>query len=420
MAPVDFFSWQPQIVDLLDGAARGDFDRLTAALLPSGAAGSRLLLPYGSLINGSCEDPSTADLDVTILEKHDAPPDRDRDCRSVATLSTQLREAGYVDVDAITTGARKPVLRFMDGGSGRRIDLTVENRHAVKNSLLVRQYIKNPRCLALVKRVKEWAKQKGLILDKTNGLLSSYGYTLLVICFLQRRRVIAVFAPEDVGALGESLSVASAPAQAGGPADHSVAVEEEDFVGFIQFLASRIFAAATGGGRSVDVLSIRDVSLDQGRSARQHTCFSAIEDPYEPEQDRGATSIEEPRRMIVCRRPVKLRDAVLAELQCMCSRLLQAPGRVNSASKSSCSTMGTVPSPTDSATTITVDSGSSKNSASATSHDHEHGPVVSSQIAEQLAKIQNDVSLVLSCVGNFPRFSSAVIRASSFQSWTRG
>ena len=191
--------WRERICSLLEPSAHEDFERLASALCTS------FLFPYGSLLNGLCgassfeqrsvrgrispekssapsgREAEGADLDVTILNNPAdpaAPGDRQRTIHELHNVASILAQAGgYEQLQTITRGARMPVVRCVDATSGRKIDVTIDNAKAVMNSLLLRTYaVQSPRCRALAKRVKSWAKQRELILDTTNGLLSSYTY----------------------------------------------------------------------------------------------------------------------------------------------------------------------------------------------------------------------------------------------------
>lgn len=180
--------WHSRINDLLDPAARADFDRLESTLAP--ARKHTRLFPFGSLVNGlECDGRRgiQADLDVTILEQDPGrpPPARHVLVPAIHKYAELLKQAGYGEVTAVTQGARMPVVRGLDPQSGRKIDVTVENSNAVLNSLLLRTYaVQFPRFAALATKVKTWAKARGLILNATNGLLSSYCYSLLSAAYL--------------------------------------------------------------------------------------------------------------------------------------------------------------------------------------------------------------------------------------------
>eukprot|EP00392_Amoebophrya_sp_AT5.2_P007719 g7734.t1 len=71
------------------------------------------------------------------------------------------------------------------------MEITVNNNFAVMNSNLLQQYMTCPLARDLALRVKAWAKDRGLIRDAKNGLLSSFAYTLMVVSFLQGRKLLS-------------------------------------------------------------------------------------------------------------------------------------------------------------------------------------------------------------------------------------
>lgn len=92
------------------------------------------------------------------------------------------------DIKSILT-ARVPIIQFYDPDSKMNIDISLQNTLAVYNTKLLRAYSRiDPRTRMLVFLVKNWAKLRG-INSPQNGTLSSYGYVLSVIHFLQHRYI---------------------------------------------------------------------------------------------------------------------------------------------------------------------------------------------------------------------------------------
>lgn len=88
--------------------------------------------------------------------------------------------------------ARVPILKLEHKASGTDVDLAFNNVLGVHNSALLRVYVTadpSGRPAMLVAAVKAWAKAAG-VKDSSVNTLSSYGWTLLVIFFLQRRGVL--------------------------------------------------------------------------------------------------------------------------------------------------------------------------------------------------------------------------------------
>ena len=92
---------------------------------------------------------------------------------------------GYCEFNLVDS-ARKCVLKIYDPENNLKIDVTLNNQLAVRNSLLIRRYVEmceNVKTLLLL--VKLWSKENGIVLNGTrNGYLSSYAYVLTVLVFL--------------------------------------------------------------------------------------------------------------------------------------------------------------------------------------------------------------------------------------------
>jgi DNA polymerase sigma len=92
----------------------------------------------------------------------------------------------FAEVKAIPT-ARMPVVKFVHAATGIHADVTVNNRLALANTKLLRDYAAiDPRLRQLALAVKLWAKQRR-VNDAYIGTLSSYAYVLMCISHLQRR-----------------------------------------------------------------------------------------------------------------------------------------------------------------------------------------------------------------------------------------
>lgn len=81
--------------------------------------------------------------------------------------------------------ASVPIIKFVDTISGCECDINVNNTVGVRNTHLLRAYCGvDSRVRPLVVVVKKWAKTQG-INDASQGTLSSYALTLMVIHYLQ-------------------------------------------------------------------------------------------------------------------------------------------------------------------------------------------------------------------------------------------
>jgi hypothetical protein len=104
----------------------------------------------------------------------------------IEKLGAVLTAGGMENVQARST-ARIPIVLFTDPVSGMDCDISFNNPLAIRNTLLLASYsVIDPRVRQLAYVIKHWAKQR-----KANspheGTLSSYGYLLCLVHFLQSR-----------------------------------------------------------------------------------------------------------------------------------------------------------------------------------------------------------------------------------------
>eukprot|EP00644_Phytophthora_capsici_P011706 jgi/Phyca11/123173/e_gw1.50.36.1 len=93
----------------------------------------------------------------------------------------------FASVDTTRLTARIPIVMFVSRASGIECDLCVENRLAQRNTSLLRAYASaDPRVRMLAYVIKRFVKQRRMNCA-AEGTLSSYGYLLLLIHFLQRQ-----------------------------------------------------------------------------------------------------------------------------------------------------------------------------------------------------------------------------------------
>jgi DNA polymerase sigma len=77
-----------------------------------------------------------------------------------------------------------PILKFIDDESGFQVDFNVNNLLGIINSNLIFTYVQiDHRFHIMNVFLKWWAKSVG-ILGASNGYLSSYALTLMIIAFL--------------------------------------------------------------------------------------------------------------------------------------------------------------------------------------------------------------------------------------------
>jgi terminal uridylyltransferase len=118
------------------------------------------------------------------------PPGRDvhADDRPalIETIGEALRLMGMNDVRPRST-ARIPIVQFIDPVTGLECDISFNNPLALCNTKLLRTYSEtDPRVRPLVYIIKNWAKNRQ-INAPGDGTLSSYGYRMLLLHYLQLR-----------------------------------------------------------------------------------------------------------------------------------------------------------------------------------------------------------------------------------------
>ena len=95
-----------------------------------------------------------------------------------------LESAGAKNVQVGDT-ARVPIVLFADPQTGLDCDVSTHNPLALRNTELLRAYAKiDGRVRGMAYVIKKWAKIRGFN-SPSDGTLSSYGYILCVLAFLQ-------------------------------------------------------------------------------------------------------------------------------------------------------------------------------------------------------------------------------------------
>ena len=115
----------------------------------------------------------TGDLDLCLSFKNKTPQ------KVLRKLSGLLHEEGMEDIQLIPK-ARIPIVKFKDPRSGLDVDISLDNRLAIYNSMMLKSYAQEERLRQLVQMIKYWASRRG-INNAFEGTLSSYAWTLLSI-----------------------------------------------------------------------------------------------------------------------------------------------------------------------------------------------------------------------------------------------
>ena len=116
------------------------------------------------------------------------------------------RHARYSDAQAVTD-TKMPIVTLTDTGTGIKCDLNTASRIGVLNTRFVRFCAdQDPRAREVMLVVKDFCAAHGLTGSGRGDHLSNYGLTLLVVAFLQERRLLhPLHALQQVAGLGEEL-----------------------------------------------------------------------------------------------------------------------------------------------------------------------------------------------------------------------
>lgn len=115
----------------------------------------------------------TGDLDLCLSFKKKPPQ------KVLRKLSGLLHEEGMENIQLIPK-ARIPIIKFKDPRSGLDVDISLDNRLAIHNSMMLKSYAQEERLQRMIQMVKYWSSRRG-INNAFEGTLSSYAWTLLTV-----------------------------------------------------------------------------------------------------------------------------------------------------------------------------------------------------------------------------------------------
>ncbi|KAJ3023004.1 hypothetical protein HKX48_004627 [Thoreauomyces humboldtii] len=145
---------------------------------------------FGSAINRLGFKSSDVDIILEIANSKHMSPKAIAQTKSVWRLASMLRRYGMHNVLAIA-GARVPICKFEDPESGLSCDMNFGNMLGRYNSELLRMYTDlDPRVRPLIVLLKSWAKNRDVNDAADGGTISSYGYSLMVINYMQVRGIL--------------------------------------------------------------------------------------------------------------------------------------------------------------------------------------------------------------------------------------
>lgn len=144
------------------------------------------VLPFGSSETGLGFGGCDIDLGIYFEDMNVDAQGQFLPQKRVDLLATACERLSVAfEVQEFVRNARVPVIKLWDAKRQVAFDVCIGGINALLNTALLKYYgCVDPRVRPLVFAVKFWAKQRG-INDPVNGTLSSYGYTLLLIFYLQ-------------------------------------------------------------------------------------------------------------------------------------------------------------------------------------------------------------------------------------------
>ncbi|RMX64381.1 hypothetical protein DD238_006662 [Peronospora effusa] len=142
---------------------------------------------FGSSANEFGNEHSDMDMCLVLPEANTPTVEEKQRMLLEVVARLESRPDLFISVDTTRLTARIPIVMFVSRTSGIECDLCVENRLAQRNTSLLRAYASaDPRVRMLAYVIKRFVKQRRMNCA-AEGTLSSYGYLLLLIHFLQRQ-----------------------------------------------------------------------------------------------------------------------------------------------------------------------------------------------------------------------------------------
>ncbi|KAI8321845.1 Nucleotidyltransferase [Martensiomyces pterosporus] len=126
----------------------------------------------------------SSDVDLVIFT-----PSLSNEKEFMRSLSYKLRSVEMANCFYIA-GARVPMISFVDTVTGLECDMSMNNTLGLQKTALLDAYLAcDPRVRPLAMAVKHWAKRR-CINDASRGFMNSFGYTLMLLAYLQMREVV--------------------------------------------------------------------------------------------------------------------------------------------------------------------------------------------------------------------------------------
>uniref|UniRef100_H3HDL1 Uncharacterized protein n=1 Tax=Phytophthora ramorum TaxID=164328 RepID=H3HDL1_PHYRM len=142
---------------------------------------------FGSSANEFGNEHSDMDMCLVLPEVNTPTVEEKQRILLEVVARLESRPDLFASVDTTRLTARIPIVMFVSRASGIECDLCVENRLAQRNTSLLRAYASaDSRVRTLAYVIKRFVKQRRMNCA-AEGTLSSYGYLLLLIHYLQRQ-----------------------------------------------------------------------------------------------------------------------------------------------------------------------------------------------------------------------------------------
>ncbi|KAI9909350.1 hypothetical protein PsorP6_015282 [Peronosclerospora sorghi] len=142
---------------------------------------------FGSSANAFGTAQSDMDMCLVLPEGEVLSMERKQQLLRDVVELLEARADLFTSVNTSRLSARIPIIMFVSRATGIECDLCVENPLAQRNTALLRAYASaDPRVRVLASVLKHFVKQRRMNCA-AEGTLSSYGYLLLLIHFLQRQ-----------------------------------------------------------------------------------------------------------------------------------------------------------------------------------------------------------------------------------------
>ncbi|XQJ29777.1 Cid1 family poly A polymerase, putative [Leishmania guyanensis] len=204
-------------------------------------------------------------------------------------LSEVVKREHYLWDIELVRRTRVPVLRVKGGlgVDGVSFDVTANRRNGVRNSALLRAYFTQcPEARWLSMLVKQWSKKTGLNASVDGGCITSYGWNIMVVYYLLRRKLVKLVPVESCDVANIAPMPPYMPLETPQQDGQALAVMLMDFVSYYldEFTPETEVMSLTraAGETTKEMLSWTKQAEDMARIRGERIHYRwCIEDPYE-------------------------------------------------------------------------------------------------------------------------------------------